>query len=147
MHTADVYSVPATSTSERHSSTSTNDLEQEPGPSLGLVNPVLDQAGGGDVVVLVANGVRGPQRPRELLIVRAEFGQHFVGGDELLIVVADALVSRDVADGADRGGTELAGALGDVVRHGEELLGLLVEEQVVVPEMRAAHVPVEVLGL
>ena len=56
------------------------------------------------------------------------------------------LVSRDVADGADRGGTELAGALGDVVRHGEELLGLLVEEQVVVPEMRAAHVPVEILG-
>ena len=33
------------------------------------------------------------------------------------------------------------------IGHGEDLVGLLVQQQVVVAEVRAAHVPVEVLGL
>ncbi len=41
---------------------------------------------------------------------------------------------------------DLADAFGDRVGHGVELLGLLVQQQVIVAEMRAAHVPVEILG-
>jgi hypothetical protein len=34
-------------------------FEQEPGPSLSLIDPILDQTGRGDVVVLVTNLVGG----------------------------------------------------------------------------------------
>src|SRR4051812_20973907 len=100
-------------------------LKKEPGPSFALVDPDLDQAGSSNVVVLLANGVSGPQRPRQVLVVRAEFRQHVVRRYKLLLVVAEALVSADVPDGADRGAADLAGALGEVIGHGEDLRRLL----------------------
>src|SRR6266576_4326290 len=39
----------------------------------------------------------------------------------------------------------LAGSLGDIIGHGENLLGLFVEEQMIVAKMVAAHVPVKIL--
>src|SRR5207245_10612055 len=42
---------------------------------------------------------------------------------------------------------DLAHALGDIVGGRENLLAVLVEEQVIVAEMRAGHMPMEVLGL
>ena len=60
------------------------------------------------------------------------------GVDEVGVVVVDALQARDVADRAERGAADLAHALGDVVGHGEDLVGLLVEQQVVVAEVRPA---------
>ena len=42
--------------------------------------------------------------------------------------------------------TEFACALGDVVRHAEDLPGLFVQQKVIVPKMATCHVPVEVLG-
>ena len=53
----------------------------------------------------------------------------------------------DVADRAQRGAADLAHALGDLVGDGENLLALLVEQQMIVAEMRAADMPMEVLGL
>src|SRR2546430_14069917 len=50
-------------------------------------------------------------------------------------------------DRADRGAADLACALGQDIDAGWELVALLVEQEVVVAEMRAADVPVEVLGL
>ena len=44
-------------------------------------------------------------------------------------------------------GAELPHALREHVSHGEDLVGLLVEKQVVVAEVRPAHVPMEVLRL
>src|SRR5262249_1260151 len=52
-----------------------------------------------------------------------------------------------VPDRAQRRAADLAHALGKLVGSGENLLGLLVEQQVVVAEMRSAHVPMEVLRL
>src|SRR3954452_6948639 len=46
-------------------------LEQEPCPALGLVDPVLDQAGRGDVAMLVAQIVRLLQVDDELRVVGA----------------------------------------------------------------------------
>src|ERR1700678_270726 len=51
-----------------------------------------------------------------------------------------------MANGANRGAAHLADALGNADGNGEYLFALLVEQQVVVAEMRSAHVPVEILG-
>src|SRR5262245_24435736 len=47
-------------------------LEQEPGAPLGFVDPVLDQAGGCHVVMLVAKRVRLAQTRHQLLVVVAQ---------------------------------------------------------------------------
>ena len=52
-----------------------------------------------------------------------------------------------MADGPQRGAADLAHPLGDIVGRVEDLLALLVEQQVVVAEVRPRHMPVEVLGL
>ena len=52
-----------------------------------------------------------------------------------------------MADRAQARASDLAGALGDIIGHRKNLLALLVKQQVVIPEMRAGHVPVKVLGL
>jgi hypothetical protein len=52
-----------------------------------------------------------------------------------------------VADRAQRGAADLAYAFGDVVRGGEDLPALFVEEEMIVAEVRAGHMPMEILGL
>ena len=41
---------------------------------------------------------------------------------------------------------DLAYPLGDCIGHCEQLIGLFVQQQMVVTEVRATHVPVEILG-
>jgi hypothetical protein len=52
-----------------------------------------------------------------------------------------------MADRPDGGAADLADALGQDVQALLELLGLLVEQKMVVAKVRATHVPMEVLGL
>ena len=125
----------------------TRDLGQEPGSAFSLVDPVLDQAGGGDVVVLIAEIMSGTKFSCELLVVVEKLGQHIYRRDEFRIVVLQALMLCDVPDRVDRGPSYFASALGDIVGHGEYLRGLFVKQQVVIAEVLTAHVPVEVLGL
>ena len=47
----------------------------------------------------------------------------------------------------ERGSAHLARSLRGVVRHGEDLLGVLVEEQVLITKVASGHVPVEILRL
>src|SRR5260370_28030111 len=54
---------------------------------------------------------------------------------------------RDIADGPDRGAADFARRLGDIVGHREDLSAMLIEQEVVIAKVLAAHVPVEVLGL
>ena len=122
-------------------------FEEEPGAAFGLVDPLLDQAGGADVVVLAAGGVDAAQLAHQLAVVVGELGQHVLRVDVVGVVVGDALAAGDVADRPERHAAELAGAFGDRVGHREDLRRLLVEEQVEVAEVRARDVPVEVLGL
>ena len=97
-------------------------LEQEPDPPLGLVDPVLEQAGGGDVAMLVAEIVGLLEVGHQLLVVVAQLGQHVLRRDIGGLVVEDALQLGDLPDRAQRGGAKLAHALGDVVDGGEDLL-------------------------
>ena len=67
---------------------------------------------------------------------------------EIGVVVLDhGLQLGDMADRAQRGAADLADPLGHVVGGAKDVGGLLVEQQVVVAEMRPADVPVEILGL
>ena len=67
--------------------------------------------------------------------------------DIIGVIVEHALEPGDLADRMDGRAAELAHPLGDVVGDGEDLVGLLVEQQMVVAEMRPADMPVEILGL
>src|SRR3981189_2970696 len=52
-----------------------------------------------------------------------------------------------MADGGQLRSADVAHALGELIGGGEDLLALLVEQQVVIAEMRTADVPMEILGL
>src|ERR1700690_4288600 len=73
-------------------------LEQEPGASLGFVNPDFDQAGSRDVTVLVAHVMSLTQPACEGLVVVAKFSQHIQRFDVSCVVVQNALGACDVAD-------------------------------------------------
>ena len=53
----------------------------------------------------------------------------------------------DLSDRAQRGAAELAHPFGELIGGGENRLRLLVQHQVIIVEMPAADMPVEVLGL
>src|SRR5882762_10789935 len=140
-------SPPATEDRSRFAgSTLASSLVQKPGTSLGFVDPDFDQAGGGDVSMFLAHVVRLAQTRGECLVVLAHFGEHVLRLHIVGIVVLHALHAADMPDGLERGSTDLAYPLGDGIGHREQLIRLFVEQQMVVTEVRAAHVPVEVLG-
>jgi len=120
-------------------------FRQKPRPPLGLVDPVFDQAGRGDIVVLCTDFMCPAQETPQFPIVRAEFSQHLLGKDGLSVVVFQALMFGDIADGMQGVSANLAGSLRNVIGHGENLFGLFVEEPMIVAKMAAAHVPVEIL--
>src|SRR5438445_5500869 len=62
-------------------------------------------------------------------------------------LVSDPLDAGDVTYPTQGSATDLAYALGDRVRHGVELIRLLVQQQVIVAKVWSAHMPVEVLRL
>src|SRR5437762_12090538 len=51
-----------------------------------------------------------------------------------------------MADRFDRKSANLSNSLRDWVGHGEKLIAVFVEKQVIVAKVRAAHVPMEILG-
>ena len=80
-------------------------------------------------------------------VILAQLGQHVLRRHIGRVVVGDPLQPGDVPDRAQRAAADLARPLGQRLGHVEDLRRLLVEQQVIVAEVRAGHVPVEVLGL
>src|SRR3954469_13290235 len=120
---------------------------QEPGPPLGFIHPHLDKTCGSDVAMFLADIVGLTQTERERLVVLAKFGKHVAGLDELRVVIRDPLQSRYVPNGSDSEPAQLSDALGNGIGHGKKLVSLLIQEQMVIAEVRATHVPMEILGL
>jgi hypothetical protein len=83
----------------------------------------------------------------DLLVVVHQLAQHHSRRHEIGIVVLDGLELGDMADRTERGAADLADPLGHVVGRPQDVGGLLVQQQVIVTEMRPADVPVEILGL
>src|SRR5215831_18966499 len=120
-------------------------LEEEPVAPFRLVDPSLDQAGGGHISVLVTNSVCLTQTRRQLLIVFTQFSEHIHGRDEICVVVQDSLQAGDVTNRPKRRAAYLANAFCNCVSRGEDLLTLFVKKQVIVAKMRTRHVPMKVL--
>src|SRR5258706_2105542 len=97
--------------------------------------------------MLVAHIVGLANAIGELSMVLAQLRQHVERRDVFRVVVQYALQTRDVANGAQRGSTELAHTLRNRVGCGIDLIGLLIEQQVIVAEVRPGDVPMGVLGL
>jgi len=97
--------------------------------------------------VFVAQAMRFAHGGDDALVVVAQLSQHVLRLDVIGVVVGQPLLARYVADRAQRVTADLAHPFGDHVGGGEDLVGLFVEQQMIVAEMRPADVPVEVLGL
>ncbi len=54
---------------------------------------------------------------------------------------------RNVADRMERVAAQFPDALGDGIGHIEDLIALLIEQKMIIAEMGAAHVPVEIFRL
>jgi hypothetical protein len=117
-----------------------DDLRQEPASTLGLVEPVLDQVGSGDIVrAHVSRAGFASARG-----CRPEAHQHIVRRDEFGIVVRQALMPRGVGNRSHGGSAELPGSLCNLIGHREDLHRLLAKEPVVVTKVRPGHLPVKV---
>jgi hypothetical protein len=86
--------------------------------------------------MLVADVVGLPHALGERQVIFLQLGQHVFGGDEIRIIVLDLLHPGDVADRADRCAADFAGSFRDFVRHRENLRGLLIKKEVIIPQMR-----------
>jgi len=73
-------------------------LEQEPRAALRLVDEILEQARGGDVVVLFGDLVGGAHIGRERLVVVHQLAQHRLRRHKRRVVVFDPLKLGDVPD-------------------------------------------------
>src|SRR5688500_13079257 len=118
-------------------------LEKEPHALFRLMDPLVEEIYRRDIAVLPAEAVNLAHRVDERPVVLHELTHHVARRDERFIAVIQALQLRDVSDGPNRRPAEHAYALGDDVRHGKDIFGLLLEKEVVIAEVRPAHMPVE----
>src|SRR6184192_1114372 len=70
-----------------------------------------------------------------------------LGGITLHSIGEIARTQRDLANRVQRDSPKLSDPLSDWICHGEKLVGLVVEKQMVIAKVRAAHVPVEIFRL
>src|ERR1700676_389751 len=80
-------------------------------------------------------------------IIFQKLRKHVLGPDISLVIVGDALKSRDVPDRTQGRSADFPHALRNRIGRREYLLTLLVEEKMIVAEMRARHMPMKVLRL
>lgn len=106
----------------------------------------LNQAGAGDVVVLVAKGMRLTQLCSQLAVVVSQLGKHVERRNKMCDIVENTLQARYLANRAKRGATNLPNTFGDRICGRKDLIGLLIQELVIVAKMWAGDVPMEVLG-
>jgi hypothetical protein len=80
-------------------------------------------------------------------VVSQKLREHFPCGKAFLIVVLQALSPRNLADRANRGTANLARSFCNQVCHGEDWIGVLIGEQVIIPKVGSCHMPMEILRL
>src|SRR5437867_3186134 len=120
---------------------------QEPDPLLSLIQHLLEEVARGRVAVLIAHRDRRPLTLGEVSIVRQEPADHLLRKHEVLVVVFERLQFGDVRDAPYRRATDPSHSLRQDIDRAEDRVGLLVEQQMIIAEVRAGHVPVKVLRL
>src|SRR5262249_32754118 len=120
---------------------------KEPNTSFSVVDECLEKTGRRNIVVFVAEIVGFAQCRDHALIVLAQLCQHVLRIDISCVIVAQTLMTPDIADGSQCSPAKLAHAFGEHIGRGEYLVCVLVEQQMIIAEMRPTDVPVKILGL
>src|SRR5215470_9851299 len=110
---------------------------EKPHSAFRLIDPVFKHACRCDIAVFIAKLVDPPHLRGQLLIIAAQLGEHVLWIHIGCIVVQDTLLAPDMTNRPYRGPSDLARALGDGVRHGEDLIGLLIQQQMIIAKMAA----------
>src|ERR1700730_330311 len=122
-------------------------LVEKPGSPLGLVDPVLDQAGCRDVVMPIADLMGRAQGTYQELVVGAKLGKHLLRIDKFLIVILQTSVLCNISNRMEGRSANFTDPFGHLICHRENLFTLFVQKQMIIPKMAGAHVPVEILCL
>jgi hypothetical protein len=112
-----------------------------------LVNPVLEQACGGNIARVVAKSVNSSHVKHQRLLVLTKLAQHVGWRHKFGVIVEKSLQTPDLPYRPDGCATDLSDPFGDVIGHREDLIAVIVEEEMKVTKMWSAHMPVEVLRL
>ena len=92
-----------------------------------------------------ADFVGRAEEARQLGIIVPKFGKHLPGEKTPVVGIFDPLMTGDVPDTSQRISPNLACTFRNVIRHGEDLFGLFIEQQMVIAEVPARdYSPVEV---
>lgn len=122
-------------------------FKQKPHTLLGLIDRALDQACRRHVLVFVTELMGFAHESHERFIIVTQFVEHCLGRHKRITVVGKALEGRDLTHRAQRFAAELARPPSDGIDHHKNQGRLVVEQQMIVPEMRSTHVPVKILGV
>jgi hypothetical protein len=97
--------------------------------------------------MIVAQAMRLAHADGHLGVVVAQFREHVERRDIFRVVVAHPLQPGNMADRSQRRPAQFPHALRDIVGRGEDLLGLLIEHQMIVAEVWTRDVPMKILRL
>src|SRR5262245_54443047 len=109
--------------------TATTGLVEKPDPPFGVIDECFEEARGRHVIVFVTEIVGLAQGRDHTLVVLTEFGQHVLRIDIGGVIVGQALMTRDIADGSQCRSAEFAYPFCEYVGGGKYLIGVLVEQQ------------------
>jgi len=85
--------------------------------------------------MLIAKVMRLAHARGELFIVLAQLGKHIQRGDEVRVVVLYALQAGDLANRPHCRAAQLANTFGYWVSCRENLIAVLIQQQMIIPEM------------
>jgi hypothetical protein len=71
------------------------------------------------------NGAQDLDKP---LLIFVKFAEHIRGCHEVCVIIGQPLDSADLTDRADGGPAYLTNPFGNVIRHCEDLIGMIIEE-------------------
>jgi len=108
------------------------------------LDPDLEQACSGDITVLLAYIVSFAHARREFLVVVSQFSQHVQRFDVFPIVIGHPLKASNVTNRPQRRTADFTDAFRNGIGHRVDVIGLFIQQQMVVAEVRPAHVPMEV---
>src|SRR5215510_7306026 len=123
------------------------DLVEKPHPPFSLVQDLLQDVPRRRVTVLVAHLDRVALLLGDVTVVLDQARDHLLGRHALLVVIANGLKLADMRDAPDGRSADLSYTLGEQVDRAEDGLGMLIEQQVIVAEVRSVDMPVKVFQL
>jgi hypothetical protein len=122
-------------------------LKEAPHTALSLIDPIFDPTGSCDVVAALTYLVRGQQGERQTPVVPQKFCERVSRSEARDILVFPSLTRGKIAGRADACSAELARVFRNVAGHGEDLIGVPGQEQVILTKTATAHLPAELPGL